>query len=137
MINLSLGYPVSLNRYLRHANGRTYRNKDADTYRLHVAAECQRARIDRPLVGLLEIRMVLHPHLPANAAKRERKDGANWWHEGVRCLDLDNCQKVVLDAMQDFVYGDDAQIRRIVMDYGYPVKGGGLSVHVTQWREVA
>lgn len=135
MINLNLGYPVSLNRYLRHAKGRTYRSKDAEQYRLHVASECLRARIDRPLAGLLELRLVLHPHMPANAAKRERKDGPNWWHEGVRCLDLDNAQKVALDAMQDHVYADDAQIRRIVMDYGYPVRGGGLTVEVRQWQQ--
>jgi Holliday junction resolvase RusA-like endonuclease len=50
-------------------------------------------------------------------------------------MDIDNSQKVALDAMQGHVYGNDAQIRRIVMDYGYPTQGGALSVIATQWRE--
>ena len=136
MITLTLPYPVSANRYWRHARNTTYLSPEADQYRLHVASACLLARITEPLVGLLELHLVLRPRLPANHLKRERKEGATWWHEGVQCMDLDNCQKVALDAMQDFVYGNDSQFRRIVMDYGYPVPNGALSVTAMQWREV-
>lgn len=135
MISLSLPYPVSANRYWRHARGRTYLSKEAEMYKLGVASACLLARLREPLMGLLELRIVLHPPMPANAFKRERKEGSTWWHTGIRCMDIDNSQKVALDAMQGHVYGNDAQIRRIVMDYGYPTQGGALSVIATQWRE--
>ena len=44
------------------------------------------------------------------------------------CLDLDNCLKVALDALQGCLYNNDKQVRRIVLEYGEPIENGGLSI---------
>ena len=44
------------------------------------------------------------------------------------CLDLDNCLKVALDALQGCLYDNDNQVKRILLEYGEPVENGGLSI---------
>ena len=45
-----------------------------------------------------------------------------------QCLDLDNCLKVALDALQGCLYDNDNQVKRILLEYGEPVENGGLSI---------
>jgi crossover junction endodeoxyribonuclease RusA len=47
-------------------------------------------------------------------------------------MDLDNCLKVTLDALQGVAYDNDAQIKRIVAEYGNPVINGGVTVEVNK-----
>ena len=44
------------------------------------------------------------------------------------CLDLDNCLKVALDALQGCLYDNDNQVKRILLEYGEPVENGGLLI---------
>jgi crossover junction endodeoxyribonuclease RusA len=43
-------------------------------------------------------------------------------------IDLDNCLKVALDALQGVAYENDKQVRSIRLDYGEPLECGGLSI---------
>lgn len=47
------------------------------------------------------------------------------------CLDLDNCVKVLCDALQGVCYANDKQLRHISLTIGDPISGGGLSVEVS------
>jgi len=47
-------------------------------------------------------------------------------------LDLDNCLKVALDALQGVIIENDNQVKEIHASYGAPTNGGGLIVEVTR-----
>ena len=59
---------------------------------------------------------------------KKNKDGSE---SRVR-IDLDNALKVVNDALNGIAYVDDRQIRRIVLEFGEPIVGGGLSVFIEE-----
>lgn len=99
-MKLILPYPVSANRYWRTIVAKkqqraiTFVSDEAKAYK----EECgwrARAAGWKPIGGLVELRLVLVP-----------KNGI--------CMDLDNALKVVIDALNGIVYGDDAQVYRIV-----------------------
>lgn len=50
------------------------------------------------------------------------------------CIDLDNALKVILDSLQGIIYENDKQIKKIIAEYGDPVKDGGISVTVSQHK---
>jgi crossover junction endodeoxyribonuclease RusA len=52
-------------------------------------------------------------------------------HPSKTRIDLDNCLKVLLDALNNAAYRDDKQVMRLVGEVSHPVAGGGLSVRVT------
>jgi Holliday junction resolvase RusA-like endonuclease len=44
-------------------------------------------------------------------------------------MDIDNCIKPILDALQDAgVFDDDCQVQRVSISRGLPKKGGGCVV---------
>lgn len=45
-------------------------------------------------------------------------------------IDLDNCLKVTLDALQGIAYDNDAQIKKLIAEYGNPVINGGVIIKV-------
>lgn len=115
---LTLPYPPSANRYLRHTGRGTYRTSEANTYRKQAQLAAMMAGIKARHFGPVEIHATLHPRLT--------KDGkAN----GTR-LDLDNCLKVALDALEGIAFDNDKQVRRITLEVGYPIYGGGLTLEV-------
>ena len=62
--------------------------------------------------------------LTVQLVPKANKDGRQ---AEVVCLDLDNCLKVCLDALQGAAYENDNQVRRIVAEYNNePVAGGGF-----------
>ena len=94
---VELPVPPSVNRYWRHAGGRTYRSNKADLWR-HTAwallceASSLGAMPDAPLEGWVRVATRYHP-----------ADG--------RRMDVDNVNKAVLDALQGAgVFADDAQV---------------------------
>ena len=120
IIELELDYPVSSNRYWRSFRGRMVRSKEANAYRKHVAQEC--LRWDDPLTeAAVKCWITLHPKMT--------KDG----RASEVVLDLDNCIKVALDAMQGQVFFNDKQVKRIVASYGQPKQGGGLTIRVESY----
>lgn len=67
--------------------------------------------------GNVSVYIVLHPKRP------KRATGAP-----VRCMDLDNAQKIALDALQGIAYANDRQITEINIRRGDPVDGGALVI---------
>jgi crossover junction endodeoxyribonuclease RusA len=47
-------------------------------------------------------------------------------------LDLDNCLKVALDALQGVIIENDNQVKEIHASYGVPTHNGGLIVEITR-----
>ena len=101
-MRLILPYPVSANRYWRTIVAKkqqraiTFVSDEAKSYK----AECgwrAKAAGWKPLIGPVELRVRLVP-----------KNGV--------CMDLDNALKVTIDALKGIVYGDDAQVYRIVAE---------------------
>jgi crossover junction endodeoxyribonuclease RusA len=51
------------------------------------------------------------------------------WDDTVQCIDLDNAQKIMFDALQGTVFGDDKNIRVIHACRGIPdEKGARLEI---------
>lgn len=125
---LLLPYPISTNRYWRTFRGRTIRSAEAVRYKDCVTALASESMSSMYRVPV-EVRMILHPERPQDWAKRAKKD-ANW-ALSVRRIDIDNAQKVALDALQGVMYENDKQVTTLTISLGEPIEGGGLSVEVT------
>ena len=120
MAVLSLPYPISTNRYWRTFRNRQIVSKEAVAYKAQVAAIASENGI-KPTGKTVSLTVQLIP--------KANKDGS----ASKVCLDLDNCLKVCLDALQGVAYENDNQVRRIVAVYGNePVAGGGLVVKVEE-----
>lgn len=119
MIALTLPYPVSANRYwasrVVNVKGRqmpmVYVTSDAKAYIEQVGWLCRSAGIRAPLQGRLAVDVKLYPNRPLDYAKRMKKLGAQW-DDTVQCMDLTNCEKVLLDALNTIAFNDDKQVRR-------------------------
>lgn len=117
VIDLTLPFPPSVNRYWRNVSGKTLISEQGRAYRKHVSASVY---AQRPPLGLTQRLAV---DIVALMPDRRRRD-------------LDNLLKATLDALQHAgVYEDDSQIDdlRIVRGQGH-APGGEL---VVQIREVA
>ena len=117
-MRLTLPYPVSANRYWRSFVPRGQRraivtvSEEAKTYKEQVGWLAREAGYRSPIAGPVEMRVRLVP-------------------KGKVCMDLDNCLKVTLDALKGIVFGDDAQVFRIVAERGDPDEfGARLEVEV-------
>jgi crossover junction endodeoxyribonuclease RusA len=120
---LHLQYPVSANRYWRRAGKFTFVSAEAKDFKAHVAAVATIAR-QFVLDGPVSVAIELQPKLTGKGkASRTR-------------LDLDNCIKVTLDALNGIAYIDDSQVVRLSAFVGAPVKDGGLVVTVTRQGEL-
>ena len=135
MIAIDLPYPVSANRYWRTAViGRrvsTYLSAEAKAFKVEAALIARSAGMLEPVKDDVMLSLTIHPVEPKDAAARLRKHGAAW-HRAVRCLDIDNCIKVTLDALQGVCYVDDDQVVALRIDRGMPVPQGRLSVEVSR-----
>lgn len=120
-ITLTLPYPVSCNRYWRHARGMTFRSKEADAYRGAVRLAALGAE---PKSGPVEVVLWLHPRTTRNGEASKTR------------MDIDNCIKVTLDALNGIAYGDDRQVVRLIAEVKEPMPAGGLSVSVTSMEAV-
>lgn len=96
MILLSLPIPPSANRYWRYAGRKPYRSPEANAYKEAVGWKCIEAKAEPLTASALCIEMKF-VGLRANR-------------------DLDNCIKVLLDALQGYTYKNDNKIARIVAE---------------------
>lgn len=118
MAPLILPYPISANRYWRVMNGRAVRSAEADSYKRQAGWIAKAAGV-RVTTDPVHVALTLHPKATkSGAASRVR-------------LDLDNCIKVCLDALNGVAYRDDRQVVKISAEIGPPMDDGGLSVMVT------
>ena len=105
------------------------RSSEALAYKDAVGWIARREKVDL-LTGPVEVEMVLHPPAPKDWQKREKKDAQ--WALKVRRIDLDNAQKVALDALQGIAYVNDNQITSLSISLGQPFfPDGALMVIVS------
>lgn len=118
MIELTLPYPISANRYWAHRvvkskeTGKwmalTYVTPEAKAYREACAWAASRV-IKQPFAGRVGVQLELYPQRPQDWARRARLNPTNW-DDDVRCIDLGNAEKVMSDALQGIVFTDDKWI---------------------------
>lgn len=90
-------------------------SKEAKAYKATVHAEAMRAGIRAPITGRVEIGIQLYPQRPQDWARRARLN-PQAWDDDVRCLDLDNANKVLFDALKGVAIEDDKWVRRILAE---------------------
>ena len=118
MIELTLPYPISANRYWRTYLPRgcaapvTTVSPEAKAYQDRVRRVAREAGVHCPFPGRVSVSDVLYPKRPLDWKKRQRMNPGRW-DDSVQCMDLDNAQKVLFDAMEGIVYENDNLIRRI------------------------
>lgn len=117
MFKLELPYPISVNRYWKFWRNQPRVSEEARAYKIAVAAIAIEHGVT-VIDGDVAIAFVLHPKMTkSGTASRTR-------------MDLDNAQKVAIDALNGVAYIDDKQIVDIRMTLGAAMQGGGLSVWV-------
>lgn len=119
MISLTLPYPISANRYWRNFRGITVVSIEAKRYKSNVMRIAFENKIITPLKGNIEVQFDLYPQLPKNWKLKEKKNPLNW-DDSVRCIDLDNAQKVLFDALKNVVFEDDKRVRKIIAERKKP-----------------
>lgn len=118
-MRLTIAYPPSANRYLRHTGRGTYRTSAANSYRKQAQLAALAAGAKLRHFGPVAIHAVLHPRLTKSGRASETR------------IDLDNCLKVALDALEGIAFENDKQVHRITLEVGPPIYGGGLTLEVS------
>lgn len=118
-IVVTLPYPISSNRYWRPVpigdHITIVPTKEAKAYKADVGWRLKAAGVRRPITGRVAIDVKLYPHRPLDWAKRARKDPVGW-SDAVQCIDLDNANKVLLDALKGVAIDDDKWVRRLTAE---------------------
>lgn len=118
MIQLTLPYPISANVYWRsfvprgHQRAIVTLSDEAKAYKRQVGQLCALAGVRQPLVGRVAVEIDLYPQRPLDWAKRARKAPMSW-DDDVRCIDLDNANKVLLDSLKGVAIEDDRWVREL------------------------
>lgn len=119
-MQLTLPYPPSTNRYWRTFRSRLVISEEARKYKANAAQLGALAGLGAPLTGPVCLEANLSPKRPQRPSKRP-----------VRCMDLDNALKVVIDALQGIAYINDSQIVRIIATRIEPSTSGQIHITVT------
>lgn len=90
-------------------------SQEAKSYKSLVAWMCKQAGIKSPIVGRVHIDIKLYPKRPQDWQKRAAKQPDNW-DDTVQCLDLDNVNKVLFDAIKGIAIEDDKWVRRLTSE---------------------
>ena len=116
MITVKLPYPVSANRYWatrvitpkggKRAMAMTYVTPEAKQYKEQVGWILKAAGVRQAMPGRVEVHIAMYPHRPLDFRRRMR-DNPMYWDDSVQRLDLDNCRKVVNDALKEIAFADD------------------------------
>jgi crossover junction endodeoxyribonuclease RusA len=124
---------VSANRYWRsfvprgHQRAIVTLSDEAKTYKADVALRCRVAGVCEAIAGRVAIDVKLYPNRPQDWQKRQRKDGATW-DDSVQCIDLDNANKVLLDALKGIAMADDKFVRKLSAERMEPDEHGARVV---------
>ena len=134
-ITLVLPYPISANRYwnsFRLGNRMMVApSSEAKAYKRQVAQLAQACGISKPIAGRVQIDIRLWPKRPKDWAKRYAQDPFAW-DDTVLCLDLDNVNKVLFDALKGIAIDDDKWVRRMTSERMQPDDGGArVAVRIT------
>lgn len=140
VVTLTLPYPISANRYWasrmvkpkgKPAFVSTYVTPEAKAFKEQVALIAKAAGVLSPFKGRVAVSYRLYPNRPQDWKTRQRKHGAAW-DDSVMCIDLDNAQKVLLDALKGVVFEDDKWVRRIEAERAEPDGEARVVVTVVQ-----
>lgn len=124
-ITLVLPMAPSANRYWRHFTPKGHKraitvlSDEAKAFKAEVAAIAAQAGIRRPMQGRVGVAYTMIPQRPKDWAKRAQKDPEGW-ADGIRCIDLDNSLKVLMDSLNGVVIEDDKWARRFEIERGEP-----------------
>lgn len=122
-----LPYPISANRYWRaltiKGHAMMVPTKEAKAWKHDAGVRARICGLSQPMLGRVTLHVKLFPARPQDWAKRAQKDPDNW-ADSVRCLDLDNCQKVLIDALNGIAWLDDKQLHRITLERCDPDEHG-------------
>jgi crossover junction endodeoxyribonuclease RusA len=135
-IKLVLPYPISANRYWRTFMPKGFKapvttlSQEAKSYKSQVQWMCKAAGIKQPITGRVHIDIQLFPKRPLDYAKRMQKNGATW-DDDVMCIDLDNANKVLFDAIKGIAIEDDKWVRKLTAERMEP--DGEARVVMTIW----
>ena len=88
---------------------------EAKAYKAAVGRLVRASGVLQPIAGRVAITVRLYPARPQDWARRASKDPAGW-DDDVRCIDLDNAIKVLLDSLKGWAIEDDRWVRRIVSE---------------------
>lgn len=119
-IRMILPYPVSANRYWRVFRNRVCHSQEAISYRREVALIALRGGYAKPFSGDVSVSIALCPHLTKKGAASEVR------------IDLDNCLKVAMDALQGIAFNNDKQVVDLRATLGPAQVGGALMVEVVE-----
>jgi crossover junction endodeoxyribonuclease RusA len=120
-IKLVLPYPLSANRYWRsfvpkgHQRAIVTLSDEAKSFKSQVQWMCKAAGIKSPITGRVHIDIQLFPKRPQDYEKRMNKLGAGW-DDTVQCIDLDNANKVLFDAIKGIAITDDKWVRKLTAE---------------------
>ncbi len=88
-----------------------------------------------PITGRVSIDIKLYPHRPQDFKKRMRDMGDNW-DDGVLCIDLDNANKVLLDALKGVAIDDDKWVRSMTAERMEPDGEARVVVTITPYVRI-
>lgn len=135
-IKLNLPYPISANQYWRVYQPPGFKSslmivsKHAKEYKNTVGWLAKAAGVKKPITGRVEVSYKLYPHRPQDWLKRAR-NAPESWDDRVQCLDLDNAQKVLFDAIKGIVIEDDKWIRKITGERMEPDGEARVEITIT------
>jgi crossover junction endodeoxyribonuclease RusA len=136
VIELTLPYPISANRYWRsfvprgHTRAIVTLSDEAKAFKNQVGWMCRAAGVREPIAGRVSIEILLYPKRPLDWERRMRKNPLAW-DDDVQCLDLDNANKVLLDSLKGIAIDDDRWVRRIVSERMEPDGEARVVVRIT------
>lgn len=138
VIRLTLPYPISANRYWTQftlGKGKSARlmqapSKEAKAYKAEVQKAAVLGCVGQPITGRVRIDIELYPQRPQDWARRAQRNPLTW-DDDVRCIDLDNANKVLLDALKGVAIEDDRWVRELVSRRMEPDGQGRVVVCVT------
>lgn len=131
-ILLALPPPISANIYWRSFVPKGGRraivvvSDEAKAYRRDVHKLALKAGV-RPIAGRVALTVRMYPARPLDWAKHAAKS-PDAWDDTVRSIDLDNCLKVLLDALKNVAFQDDAWVRKIDAERMEPDEHGARVV---------
>ena len=132
-MTLALPPPVSANVYWRSFVPRGGKraivvvSDEAKAYRETVHKLALIAGVRKPISGRVALTVRMYPARPQDWAKRAAKN-PDGWDDTVRSIDLDNALKVLLDALKNVAFDDDAWVRRIDAERCEPDEHGARVV---------
>lgn len=135
MIVLTLPYPISANVYwrsmVRFNRAITYVSPEAKDFKQKVQHIAHAAGIRTPITGRVELGVQLYPQRPLDWARRAKRN-PHGWDDDVRCIDLDNANKVLLDSVKGIVIEDDKWVRKISSERMEPDGEARVVLYVRQ-----